>query len=617
MSDPLRTLIFGSPLPSNELAETRLDKKRALAALSPDALASVAYANQEIYLGLIVAGAAGLAHSWQIALVITSLLALLSFSYVQTIGAYPAGGGSYTVARENLGDTAGLVAAAALLIDYLLNAAVSLTAGVAALASAFPTLWAYRVTLALALLLLITLLNLRGVREVGTVMTLPVYLFLAVYLGMIAWGLLVAVQQGPGTAAAVPAGPGVVFVPVTLALLLRTFASGSTALTGVEAISNAVPIFKPPATRNAQITMLVMALLLGTLFMGTIGLTQYLAVLAGPDETILSALAHRLVGYGALYFLVQIATLLVLVVAANTSFTGFPRMTSLMAQDGFLPRQLRVLGDRLVFSNGILTLSALAGLLIILFQGDTHLLIPLFAVGAFLAFTLSQAGMVSHWWRMRGPGWAAKMLLNGLGAAATAVALLVIASSKFRSGAWIVILLIPLLVLLFRRIRGHYAHVGRELSLAEVRPQIAAIGPVRIIMPVAGAHRGVVAALTYACSICSDVTAVFVELEPGSGTLLVEKWRDYGLDQAARLVVVPSPYRSLIGPFLAEVDRQDAAHPDAPPAMILIPEFVPAYAWQFLLHNQTALMLKWALIYRRRRFGKARAVIDVPFHLEP
>lgn len=606
----LRHLLLGSPLPSADLGEHRLDNVRALAALSPDALASVAYANQEIFLGLVVAGAAGLAHSLDLALVITGLLALLTLSYRQTIAAYPSGGGSYTVARENLGELAGLTAAAALLIDYVLNAAVSLTAGVAALASAYPGLWPYRTALSLALLLLIVLVNLRGLREAGTAMIVPVYLFLGVYLGLIAWGIGVALMDGPGT---FPPSP-VPVAPVTLFLLLRTFAAGATALTGVEAISNAVPVFRPVATRNAQKTMAAMAILMGVLFLGTIGLTQYLAVTAGPEETILSALARRLFGSGPVYLLVQFATLLVLIVAANTSFTGFPRVVSLVAADGFLPRQLRALGDRLVFSNGIFLLAALAGLLIILFRGDTHLLIPLFAVGAFLAFTLSQAGMVVHWLRERGPGWLPKTLLNGLGALATGVALIVIGASKFTHGAWIVIVLIPLLVYLFRSIHRHYAEVASQLRLDPAAIVFPQPHHPRIVMPVAGVHRGVIEAITYARAIADDVSAVYVELEPGSADLMRARWEQAGLDKLARLVTVSSPYRSFIGPFLDEVDRMDAAG-DGWPVTVLIPEFVPAKWWHFLLHNQTALSLKWALLYRRQRLGKNRAVIDVPFHL--
>ena len=620
MLTQLRHLVFGSPLPSADLGETRLDKVRALAALSPDALASVAYANQEIYLGLLVAGAAGLGHAFNLALVISGLLALLTLSYRQTIAAYPAGGGSYTVARENLGDLPGLVAAAALLIDYVLNAAVSVTAGVAALASALPVLWAHRTVLSLVLLLLVTLINLRGVREAGTVMIIPVYLFLAAYLGMIAWGIGVALTQGRGAFPAVlpapaEAGAAAGLAPVTLFLLLRTFASGATALTGVEAISNAVPVFKEPVVRNAQRTMAAMAALMAVLFLGTIGLTQYLAVVAGPEETILSALARRLVGSGVLHLLVQVATLLVLIVAANTSYTGFPRVVSLMARDGFLPRQLRAVGDRLVYSNGIFLLTGLAALLVVVFQGDTHALIPLFAVGAFLAFTLSQAGMVVHWWRERSAGWAAKAALNGLGAAATGVALLVIGASKFTGGAWIVILLLPLMVLLFRAVRRHYAEVGRQLRLSDDAPPVGCTRHPRVVMPVAGVHRGVIDALNYACSIADDVIAVYVELEPDTAETMRARWEAAGMDRVARLITVPSPYRSLIGPFLDCVERLDKESPDGWPVTVLIPEFVPARWWHFLLHNQTALPLKWALVYRRHRHGKSRAVIDVPFYL--
>lgn len=608
----LRTALFGSPLPSSEAAETRLDKVRALAVLSPDALASVAYANQEIFLGLAVAGAAGLLYAWDIALVISGLLGLLALSYAQTIAAYPGGGGSYTVARENLGTLPGLTAAAALMIDYVLNAAVSLTAGVEAVASAFPAVWSYRALVALALLLLITVVNLRGLQEAGTVMVVPVYLFLATYLGMIAYGLVVAVSSTPP--ALVAATPPAL-VPVTGFLLLRTFAAGATALTGVEAISNAVSVFRKPETRNARQTMGVMALLMGVLFLGTVGLIEYLGVVAGPEETVLSALTRRLFGSGFTYLFVQFATLLVLVVAANTSFAGFPRVAAVLARDGFAPRQLKFLGDRLVFANGILLLSLVAGLLIILFGGDAHRLVPLFAVGAFLAFTLSQAGMVVHWLRVRGDRWTLKALLNGLGALATAAALLVIAASKFLTGAWIVLLLIPLLVFGFRSVRAHYDEVGRELRLPAV-PSLSAGQHPRIVVPVAGVHRGVIAALQYACSISDDVHAVYVELEPGTATTVRERWEQVGLDKLVTLVVVPSPYRSFVGPFLDYLDRLDAEAEHGWLATVLIPEFVPARWWHNLLHNQTAWLLRLALLYRRHYLGKSRAIIDVPFYLE-
>ncbi|UCC87488.1 MAG: APC family permease, partial [Anaerolineales bacterium] len=390
-----RHLLIGPPLPTQQLVHQRLNKIRALATFSPDALSSIAYANQEIYLGLLVAGSVGLSVAWPIGLAITALLILVALSYFQTIGGYPSGGGSYVVARENLGILPGLIAAAALMIDYVLTAAVSLTAGVAAMASAFPELLPHRVLLSLLLLVIITLLNLRGLRETGNWMAVPVYLFLLAYLPLIGYGILRLVMDGQGP---VPTAALTAAKPLTALLVLRTFSAGCTALTGIEAISNGVPAFQSPEARNAQRTLIVMALLMSVLFLGSVGLTQFLAVVAQPHETILSALARRLLGSGSAYLFIQVTTMLILAVAANTSFAGFPRLAALLAADGFLPHQLTGLGDRLVLDNGILFLSTAAAVLIVTFGGDTHALVPLFAVGAFLAFTLSQAGMIIHWW---------------------------------------------------------------------------------------------------------------------------------------------------------------------------------------------------------------------------
>jgi amino acid transporter len=606
----LREWLIGPPLPTAQLSAERLNKIRALAAFSPDALSSIAYANQEIFLGLVVAGAAGLAYSWPIGLVIAGLLAAVALSYSQVIRAYPNGGGSYTVARENLGAAWSLITAAALMIAYTLTAAVSLTAGVAAIASAFPDLWSHRVMLALAFLALITVANLRGLRESGTVMAVPVYLFLASFLGMLAYGLVRAATGDPGSfdVTAPPARES-----VTRQLILHTFASGCTALTGIEAISNGVPSFEPPESHNANRTLAVMALLMGTLFVGSIGLTQYFAVVAPDDETILSALARHVLGSGAAYLIVQTATLLVLVVAANTSFAGFPRLASILAQDGYLPRQLSFLGDRLVFSNGMLLLALLTGLLIVVFGGDSHALIPLFAVGVFVAFTLSQAGMVLHWIRLRGAGWHAKAAINGLGALATAVTLGVVATSKFLEGAWIVIVLIPLLVLAFRSVKAHYQEIGLELSLNGIDPDFTPPRAPRVVLPISGLHRGVVEALLYARSISDQVTAVYVEITPGDADRIRAQWDRWG--QGVPLVVIPSPYRSVVGPLLEFLDRFDQEHDDGQLASVLLPEFVPARWWQHLLHNQTAWLIKLALLYRRRRYGTVRAIIDIPLHL--
>ncbi|MBP8973335.1 MAG: APC family permease [Anaerolineae bacterium] len=605
-------LLIGPPLPTQRLAGERLNKIRALAAFSPDALSSIAYANQEIFLGLSVAGAAGLAYSLPIGLAIVGILAAVAISYAQTLPAYPTGGGSYAVARANLGQGVGLLAAACLLIDYVLTAAVSLTAGVAAIASAFPALWSYRVALSLAFLVLITLANLRGLREAGTLMAIPVYFFLGSYLMMLAVGAVKALLSSPGSfEATAPAATE----PLTTWLVLHALAAGCTALTGIEAISNGVPAFRPPEAKNAAQTLVIMALLMGTLFLGSIGLTQYFAVVAEPDETILSALVRRVLGTNVLYVVVQTATLLILVVAANTSFAGFPRLASILAQDGYAPRQLSFLGDRLVFSNGMLLLAGLTGLLIVAFNGDSHALIPLFAVGVFLAFTLSQAGMVVHWLRVRGPAWGLKAAINGIGALATTLTLGVVLISKFVEGAWLVVLLIPLLLLAFHTVKEHYREVARELTLRDAAPEAVAtpLRAPRVVLPISGVHRGVIEALRYARSISNRVTAVYVEVNPGDAERIRQQWERWG--QGVPLVVVPSPYRSIVGPLLEYLDRLDAESGDGQLASILLPEFVPAKWWQNLLHNQTAWLLKLALLYRRRRFGKVRAIIDIPWHL--
>jgi len=606
----LREWVLGAPLPTRGLAAEQLNKIRALAAFSPDALSSIAYANQEIYLGLVVAGAAGLAYSWPIGLAIVGLLAILSLSYAQTIPAYPSGGGSYTVARENLGPTLGLIAGAALLIDYTLTAAVSLTAGVAAIASAFPSLWPHRVTLALLILLLIALANLRGVRESGTLMAIPVYFFLVSFLAMLAVGVGRAFLEGPGSFAATAPAP---IEGLTTFLILHAFASGCTALTGIEAISNGVPAFREPQIKNAVRTLIVMAVLMGILFTGTIGLTHFFAIVAGAEETILSALARRVLGFGPVYVAVQVGTLAVLAVAANTSFAGFPRLASVLARDRYLPNQFSHLGDRLVYSNGMVVLAGLTGLLIIVFQGDSHTLIPLFAVGVFVAFTLSQAGMVVHWLKARGPGWGIKALINGVGAATTTAALLVIGVSKFGDGAWIVVILIPILVGAFRTVNRHYREVGKELTLKGLPPSLKPMPHPRVVLPVSGVHRGVIEALRYARSISDQVTAVYVETQPGDAERIRKDWESWGQD--VPLVVVPSQFRSIIGPFLDFLDETDREHNDGTLATVIMPEFVPARWWQNLLHNQTAWLLRLALTFRRHRQGQVRAIVDVPYHL--
>ena len=612
MLSRIKNLILGPPLPTQWLAHERLNKVQALAAFSPDALSSIAYANQEIYLGLLVAGSAGLSLAFPIGLAITGLLVLVALSYFQTIHGYPSGGGSYVVARKNLGALPGLVAGAALLVGYVLTAAVSLTAGVEAIASAFPVLWPYRVAVSLLLLVIVTLLNLRGLRETGTIMAVPVYLFLAAYLAMLVYGLVRALIDGPGSLADTVAPLAI--QPVTPFLVLRAFSAGCTALTGIEAISNGVPAFQAPETKNAGRTLMIMAALMALLFFGSIGLTQFLAVIAGPEETILSALARRLLGAGPAYLSIQITTMLILAVAANTSFAGFPRLAALLAADGFLPRQLANLGDRLVFANGISLLAVATGGLIVVFGGDTHALVPLFAVGVFLAFTLSQAGMVVHWWRERGKRWWFKAVLNSIGVLATGITVIVIGASKFTEGAWITILLIPVLVTVFLRIRAHYREVAVQLSMEGIPPVLPLPAAPRVVIPISGVHRGIVDAVTYAQTISKDVTAIYVELQPGDGERIREKWEQRWAD--IPLVILPSPYRSTIGPLLDFIDETDRQHDDGQLATVVLPEFVSARGWHALLHNQTAWLIKTALLYRRQHQGHRRAIIDVPYHLQ-
>ena len=611
MLSKIKHLIIGSPLPTQEMGENRLNKIRALAAFSPGALSSIAYANQEIFLGLVVAGAIGLEMAWPIGLAITALLVIVAISYYQTIHGYPSGGGSYVVARENLGTLPGLIAGAALMVDYSLTAAVSLTAGTEALASAFPFLWQHRVTFSLFLLVIITLANLRGLQETGTLMSFPVYLFLLTYLPMLAYGFVRLYIEGPTplTATAPPATH-----PLTAFLLLRAFATGCTALTGVEAISNGTPNFKPPEAKNAGRTLAVMSILMGVLFIGSTGLIQFLGVVTGPQETILSALTHRILGNGIGYLLIQISILLILTVAANTSFAGFPPLTAILAADGFLPRQLSSLGDRLVFANGILLLSGATAALIIVFNGDSHALVPLFAVGAFLAFTLSQAGMVLHWRRVRGSGWQAKMAANGIGALTTGVTLLIVGVSKFLEGAWLTTLFIPAIVLGFYRIRAHYQEVRKELSLRGVPPSIKPTPVQRVVIPVSGVHRGIIDAVNFARGISKDVTAVYIEMEPGAGENVRAAWQRWWPD--VPLVILSSPYRSIVGPLIDYLDELDQQRNDGQLAAIVLPEFVPARWWQHALHNQTSWLLKTTLLYRRRNQGYQRIIIDIPFHLK-
>jgi amino acid transporter len=600
----LKQWLVGMPLPTAEERQQRLSKTLALAVFSSDALSSVAYATEEILFVLILAGAAALSWSLPIGTTIMALLIIVTTSYWQTIHAYPGGGGSYIVAMENLGTVAGQTAGAALMIDYILTVSVSVAAGVAAITSAVPAWLPHRVALGLVAIAVVTLANLRGVRQSGQIFALPTYGFIASLGVLILWG---GVRWVTGSSTPPPAAlPAPGTMTVTLFLLLRAFASGCTALTGVEAISNGVTAFKPPESRNASLTLVVMALILGVLFTGITGLASAYGIIPNENETVMSQITRRVFGGGLFYYAIQAFTALILIVAANTSFADFPRLCSLQARDGFLPRQLTHRGDRLVFSNGILVLGVVAGVLLVVFHGETHALIPLYAVGVFLAFTLSQAGMVRHWWRLRDPGWRRHMAINGAGALTTGMVTVIIAGEKFMQGAWIVVALIPLLVVGFFRIHAHYTHVTAELSLENYRPMPR--GPHYVIVPIGGVHVASLRALEYARTISDHVAAVYVDHD-GDADRVQAAWQTWGL--GASLVVLCSPYRAVARPLLDYIAKEHDAQGGKGFMTVVLPEFASRHWWHAFLHNQTALRLKGVLWFRRDI-----AVVDVPYHLK-
>jgi amino acid transporter len=600
----LKKVFVGRPLPTAQARHERLSKRTALAVFASDALSSVAYATEEILLILAAAGAAALAFTIPIGIAISILIAVVASSYRQTIFAYPQGGGAYIVTKDNLGTLPSLLAGSALLVDYVLTVAVSVAAGVAALTSAFPVLYGHRVLLGVACITLIATANLRGIRESATLFAVPTYLFIVSFAGMLGYGY---VRWAFGWEAPPPPQQmATATQTVTTFLLLRAFSQGCTALTGVEAVSDGVPAFKPAEARNARIVLSVLGFILITLFMGTTFLARHYHVTPIEQETVVSQLARLIFGGGLLYYEIQAVTMLILILAANTSFADFPRLSYFLARDGFIPRQFGTRGDRLVFSNGILILGGTAALLIIVFGGDTHALIPLYALGVFVSFTLSQSSMVRRWLVRREPGWWWRAWLNGLGAATTGLVMLVIAVTKFTDGAWVVVMLIPILVMGFIMIHRHYTDVARQLSLEgyDGPPPIQHT----VLVLVGDLHKGVTGALRYAQALSPSARAVYVELDPDKTRRLEEKWGKWGL--GVPLVVLTSPYRSLLTPFLEYINHLLALGSNHV-VTIVIPEFVPARWWQHLLHNQTALLIKGALLFRKRV-----VVVDVPFHLE-
>jgi len=618
--------LIGRPLPTAAAPHQTISKKVGLAVFASDALSSTAYATDEILIVLALAGAAALAYSLPIAIAIAILLAIVTISYRQTIHTYPSGGGAYIVSRDNLGENAAQVAGAALLTDYILTVAVSISAGVAQITSAFPQLYEWRVLLALGFILFMTVMNLRGVKESGTAFAIPTYLFLAITFFTVGVGYYRYFTGTLGTVTGVEPMHEEATQALTAFLVLRAFSSGAVALTGVEAISNGVRAFKEPASRNAGITLIWMSAILATLFFSITFLARETQAIPSHTETIFSQIGRTLYGAGnPIYLALLGGTTLILIMAANTAYNGFPLLAAMIATDGFLPKQLTYRGSRLVFSYGIVGLATAAALLIIAFRAETTALIPLYAIGVFLSFTLSQTGMAVRWWRSRSlkpdehiqtissvlhyePNWRTKMAVNGLGAACTFIVMCIFAITKFTTGAWIVVIVIPALVVIFSAIHRHYRRVAKQLSLdafgAPTRPRRH-----RVIVTLGGVHRGTLRALNYARALSPDVTAVHVSLDPDEEQKVRAKWETWG--DGVRLVIIPSPYRALLEPILAYIRSIARQRQPGEILTVVVPQFVPERAIHNFLHMQTAFALQIGLL------GVRDVVItEVPYHIE-
>ena len=613
-----RAVIFGRPLSTEEEIGERLSKTKALAIFSSDAISSSAYATEEILRVLVLAGASALFLSIQVAIAITILLAVVSISYRQVCRAYPSGGGAYVVARTNLAPIFGLIAAAALLIDYVMTVAVSTAAAITQIQSVIPAAYDVRIEIAFISISLITIANLRGLRESGNIFAVPTYLFVGLALAIVAIGVVNiaagTVVQLPPTDA-VPYPPQTLLEPIGVLLLLKAFAGGSVALTGVEAIANGVPAFKPPEAKNAANTMTAMAVLLGILFIGlTVVAVAYGLRPTNPGGASIVALAAQATfGDGSLFFVTfAISTALILFLAANTSFNAFPRLAAILAEDGYMPRQFSFRGDRLAYSWGIVLLAAVAFGLLWAFGGDTHALIPLYSVGVFVCFTLSQIGMVRHWLRVRETGWRWRMVVNGLGAVLTAVVLAVVVYEKFEAGAYLVVILVPALVGMMLFISHQYSRSKRELAVNPDLVVQALHREERAVVPIPGLNRAVVQAINVARSISDDIRAVYISDDPESAARLRTDFERQM--PGVPLVVVESPYRALAGPLLAYLDVLDAAWPPGkvePITFVVIPEYVARSWWERILYNQAAKRLRTVLLGRPHT-----VVVNVPYRRE-
>ena len=622
-----RSFFIGRPLSTADAPHQTIGKAVGLAVFASDALSSTAYATQEILGVIAAAGTIAYGYLFPISLAIITLLAIVTISYEQTIHAYPGGGGAYIVARDNLGELPAQTAGAALLTDYILTVSVSVSSGVAQIVSAYPDLFPYRVWIAVIAVFFIMLINLRGVKESGTAFAIPTYFFVVVMVFTVGYGLFRFFSGSLGMVVDPPhfEAHHVISV-ITPFILLHAFANGTTALTGVEAISNGITAFKEPRSKNAGITLIWMSLILGSLFLGLSFLTGKVQAVFSEEETVISQLARTIFdGRGVLYYMLISGTTVILIMAANTAFADFPRLGALHAGDGFLPRQLTYRGSRLVYSRGIMTLAVIASFLIIIFQASVTKLIPLYAIGVFLSFTLSQAGMARRWWKIGHlkegeeivepgstlrfeKGWQYRMVINGFGAVCTAIVMVVFAVTKFREGAWVVLILTPVLVTIFFAIHHHYKNLANNLSL----DNFGAIPPHtirhRVIMPVSGVHQGTLAALRYARMLSEDVTAVHVAVEPAEAEKIRKKWEMWG--DGVRMVMLNSPYRLFLEPLLEYIAEISDHRQPGETITIIVPEFISNNRITAALHTNTAELLRNHL---KRQEGMV--IIDVPYHV--
>ncbi len=623
----IQAWFIGRPLATADAPHQTISKLVGLAVFSSDALSSTAYATQEMLVILIALGTLSYQYITPLAVAIVILLAILTLSYEQTIHAYPGGGGAYIVARDNLGDTPALVAAASLLTDYILTVAVSISSGVAQIVSAYPDFYPYRVIISVALVVFVMVINLRGVKESGAAFAIPTYFFLLMMYVTVIFGLVRYLGGSLGTVINPPEFESLLGIQtVSILLILRAFSNGTAALTGVEAISNGIPAFKDPKSKNAGQTLIVMSIVLGTLMLGISFLAAQIQAVPAETETVISQLARTVFnGRGLMYMATLLGTTIILVLAANTSFADFPRLSAIAAADGFLPRQLTFRGSRLVYSYGIAALALFASVLLIIFQASVTNLIPLYAIGVFLSFTMSQTGMARRWWKIGhlkpgdevkergstlkyGSGWQTKMIINGFGAVLTALVVVIFAIFKFTDGAWVVIILIPVLVVVFSSIHRHYQGVARLLSLDNFG-SVPHIQRHRVILPIGGVHRGTLAALRYASSLSDDVSAVHISIDPAETQKIREKWEVWG--EGVRLVIIDSPYRLFIEPLLNYIEEIDQQRQTNELITIVVPQFVTHNRLAGFLHTRTADTLRKVLI-----FQKDIVITDVPYQVD-